>query len=85
MMNKLSKILCAVLLARLLLSFAWSVLDKAPDSDSKAAFTVSSLLDGTSFRALEQYYADTYPNRDQILEKFDKLEEFYGFDREKTK
>ncbi len=84
-MNKLNRILCAILLARLLLSFAWAVLDKAPDADSKPAITVSSILDGSCFRTLEENYVDTYPNRDQILEKFDKLEEFYEFDREKIK
>ena len=90
-MNRICKILCAVILARLLLSFLWATVAKdevycATENRTlreKPSITASGLLDGSYYRELELYYADAYPNRENVLEDFDWLKDIYGIKNEK--
>ena len=77
-MNRICKILCAVLLARLLLSFGWAVISKDPETAVKPRMTVAGLLDGSYYSNLEQNYRDAYPNRELVLDDFEWLEGIYG-------
>lgn len=86
-MKKLYTGLCGTLLAVLLLVGLISGFDKDPwysekEQRSLAAMpelTLSGLLDGSFYRNLQIYYADTFPGRENMLETLDKLESFYTF------
>jgi hypothetical protein len=82
-MNRICKILCAVLLARLLLSFGWAIVAKDPENGVKPRLTVSGLLDGSYYSSLAQNYRDDYPNQEYILEDFEWLNRVYGIRDEK--
>ena len=43
----------------------------------KPEFSVKSLLDGTYIPALEQYYSDTFPGRESLLQANRTLNKFY--------
>ena len=81
-MNRICKILCTVLLARLLLSFGWAVIAKDPETAAKPQMTVSNVLDGSYYSNLEVYYRDAYPNRERVLEDFEWLKGIYGIREE---
>ena len=82
-MNRICKIFCSLLAARLLLSFGWAVFARDPDTAAKPQMTVSGLLDGSYIRDYEHYYADAYPNREAVLEDFEWMKGIYGIRDEK--
>ncbi len=90
-MNRICKILCAVILARLLLSCLWATVSKDESYSvaenralrEKPAMTASSILDGSFYRDFELYYADAYPNRELVLVDLDWLKGIYGIKDEK--
>ena len=45
----------------------------------KPEFSVKSLLDGTYIPALEQYYSDTFPGRESLLQANRTLNKFYYY------
>lgn len=82
-MNRICKILCVVLLVRLLLSFGWALITKDSAIAVKPQLTVSGLLDGAYYSSLDQVYPDAYPNREKVLEDFEWLKGIYGIREEK--
>lgn len=82
-MNRICKVLCVVLLVRLLLSFGWALITKDSAIAVKPQLTVSGLLDGSYYSDLEQYCPDAYPNRENVLEDFEWLKGIYGIREEK--
>lgn len=46
---------------------------------TKPALTVSGLLDGTYFNKYREYYADTFPNRETLMDSNTTLNGFYYF------
>ena len=46
---------------------------------TKPALTVSGLIDGTYFNKYREYYADTFPNRETLMDSNTTLNGFYYF------
>ena len=46
---------------------------------TKPALTISGLLDGTYFNKYREYYADTFPNRETLMDSNTTLNGFYYF------
>ncbi|MBQ9148161.1 MAG: hypothetical protein IJX69_01205 [Oscillospiraceae bacterium] len=86
-MKRIYSILCAVFLAVLLLGGLISTFDKdATYSESERRklktapkLTFSGLLDGSYFDNYEAYFADTFPNRESLMESNVSLNGFYYF------
>ena len=85
-MKKLYTAFLLVLLAALLGVGIYSLADQdAAGSASekrefvKPEFSVRALLDGTYIPALEQYYSDTFPGRETLLNANRTLNKFYYY------
>ena len=86
-MKKIYNILCGLLLLILLLVGVFSLFDKdATFSQSEnrslktfPQITFSSLIDGSFTTALREYYADTFPGRENLMESNKSLNAFYYF------
>lgn len=46
---------------------------------TRPALTLSGLIDGSYFNAYREYYADTFPGRESLMEDNTKLNNFYYF------
>lgn len=46
---------------------------------TKPALTLSGLIDGTYFNSFREYYADTFPSREKLMESNTTLNNFYYF------
>ena len=87
-MNKLYKIFSLLLLAALFAVGLFSICDTdATYSESERrklktapALTLSSLLDGSFFSDFTDYYADTFPGRESLMDVNRSLNGFYYFD-----
>ena len=87
-MNKLYKIFSLLLLAALFAVGLFSICDTdATYSESERrklktapALTLSSLLDGSFFSDFTDYYADTFPGREALMDVNRSLNGFYYFD-----
>ena len=87
-MNKLYKIFSLLLLAALFTVGLFSICDTdATYSESERrklktapALTLSSLLDGSFFSDFTDYYADTFPGRESLMDVNRSLNGFYYFD-----
>lgn len=86
-MKKIYSALCCVLLAVMLCIGIFSVFDKdATFSEAEnrklktaPALTFSSLLDGSYHENFRAYYADTFPNRESLMNTNRTLNGFYYF------
>ena len=86
-MNKLYKILSLILLAALCIVGALSIFDTdATYSESERrklktmpAITLSSLLDGSFVSDFSDYFADTFPGRESLMDTNRSLNGFYYF------
>ena len=86
-MKRIYTALCGFMLLFLLLVGLFSTFDKdATFSESerrqlktKPELTISSLLDGTYFNSYREYYADTFPGREGLLDDNKTLNTFYYF------
>lgn len=86
-MKKIYMSLCGAFLAVLLLVGLISTFDKdATYSDSerrplksRPKLTVSGLLDGGFFADYQDYFADTFPSREKLMESNTQLNGFYYF------
>ena len=85
-MKKLYTVFLLVLLAALLGVGIYSLADQdAAGSASekrefvRPEFSVRALLDGTYIPALEQYYSDTFPGRETLLNANRTLNKFYYY------
>lgn len=86
-MNQHYKILCSALLAVLLLVFIIALFDRdATYSETeqrellgKPKLTVSAILDGSWWKELQLYFADTFPGREALLDDFAEMNKFYNF------
>lgn len=86
-MNRIYKMLCAAVLAVMLLVFLTALFDKdAVYSETeqrqlpeKPRLTVSAFLDGSWWEELQLYFADTFPGREALLEDYAQLDDFYNF------
>ncbi len=86
-MKRIYSLLCGLLLAGMLIIGLVSVFDKDPEySESEKrklktfpTITFSSLLDGSLLDDMREYYADTFPNREKLLENNKSLNGFYYF------
>ena len=80
-MNRLCKILCILLLVRLLLPVVGSVAFQRQETE-KPVFSVSAVLDGSFYDRLDENFQKSYPFRDRIAETFLNFEEFFGLSRD---
>ena len=86
-MRKLYTALLSILLVLLLAVGVWSFADEdatiSPSENRALArlpeFSWSSLLDGSFFSALDTYYTDHFPAREQLLQMNRQLNRFYAF------
>lgn len=86
-MNKLYKIFCLVMLAALLIVGAVSIFDHdATFSESERRklktcpkLTISAILDGSFFSDFSDYFADTFPGRESLMDTNRSLNGFYYF------
>lgn len=86
-MKRIYRILCTCLLLVMLGVGVVSLLDKDPafsqvEDRSLKTFpkiTVSGLMDGSFVEDLCAYYADTFPGREDLAEKYSQLSGFYFF------
>ena len=86
-MKRIYSILCCVLLLIMLSVGVISLFDKdATYSESERRnlktfpkITFSSLLDGSFTTSVREYYADTFPNRENLLDTNKSLNGFYYF------
>lgn len=86
-MKRIYNALCIFMLLFLLLVGLISTFDKdATFSESekrqlktKPKFTISGFLDGNYFIAYREYYADTFPGRENLMEENTKLNKFYYY------
>lgn len=86
-MKRIYTALCGFMLLFLLLMGLISTFDRdATFSESerrqlktKPELTISSLLDGTYFVSYREYYADTFPGREGLLDNNKSLNGFYYF------
>ena len=77
-MNQIYRAFCNVLLAVLLLVMILSFFDKEPvrselenrDLKQKPSLTIEGILDGSYFREYQLYFADTFPNRENMLDDY---------------
>lgn len=91
-MNRIYKILCAAILAVLLVVFLFALVDKdavysekeGRELMGKPKLTVSSVLDGSFWDELQLYFADTFPGREALLDDYAELDQFYNFGEEKA-
>ena len=75
-MKKIYNIVCGLLLLILLFVGVVSLFDKDPtfsqsenrNLKSFPKITLSSLIDGSFTTALQEYYADTFPGREGLME-----------------
>ncbi len=86
-MKRIYIALCGVMLLFTLVVGLFSTFDKdATFSESekrqlktKPKFTISGFLDGTYFNAYREYYADTFPGREDLMQDNKRLNMFYYF------
>ena len=86
-MKRIYTALCGFMLLFLLLVGLISTFDKDPTySESekrqlktRPKFTISGLLDGNFFIDYREYFADTFPGRENLMEDNTKLNHFYYF------
>lgn len=86
-MKRIYSILCCVLLLVMLGVGAFSLFDKDPEFSQTEnrklktfpKITISGLIDGSFVSGLREYYADTFPGRENLLESNTKLNAFYYF------
>ena len=86
-MKKIYTILLFLLLGAASFVGFWSLVDKdATESQrenrrlaQKPKFTFAALLDGSYVADLENYYSDTFPGRDALLDANGALNKFYIF------
>jgi len=86
-MKKIYNILCGALLFVLLAVGVVSLFDKDPTFSKSEnrnlktfpKITISNLIDGSFTTALREYYADTFPGREGLMEKNTSLNAFYYF------
>ena len=86
-MKRIYTILCGLFLLFLLLVGLITTFDKdATYSETerrqlktRPKFTISGFLDGTFFNEYREYFADTFPNRESLMEKNVSLNNFYYF------
>lgn len=79
--------LCGLLVLLLLVFGGISLFDRdavsteteEPELKTFPAFSVSGLLSGSFGRELEEYYADTFPGREELLEGDGIVSTFFGF------
>lgn len=76
-MNRVYKYVCIAVVSVLLLGMGASLF--TGDASIRPGLTLSGLLDGSYFRAYQQYYADTFAARNLMAEDFADLEAFYDF------
>ena len=86
-MKRIYTILCGIVLGVMLLVGLISTFDKdATFSErenrtlkTKPKITISGLLDGSYNTAYREYYADTFPSREKLMESNTTLNGFYYF------
>ena len=86
-MKKIYNIVCGLFLLILLSVGVVSLFDKDPtfsqsenrNLKSFPKITLSSLIDGSFTTALQEYYADTFPGREGLMENNKRLNAFYYF------
>jgi len=86
-MKRIYHILCVVFLLAIMLVGAISLFDKDPTFSQTEKrklktfpkITISALLDGSFTDDLRDYFADTFPGREKLLEKNTTLNSFYYF------
>lgn len=86
-MKRIYMILCVILLLALLGVGIVSLFDKDPtfstvESRGLKSFpkiTVSGIMDGSFVEDLREYYADTFPGREDLAESYADLSKFYFF------
>ena len=86
-MKRIYSVLCGFMLLFALMVGLISTFDKdATFSEAekrqlktKPALTISGLLDGTYFNKYREYYADTFPNRETLMDSNTTLNGFYYF------
>ena len=86
-MKRIYSALCACMFLFVLLVGLISTFDKDPTfSESekrqlktRPKLTISGLIDGTYFMSYREYYADTFPGREGLMEKNTTLNNFYYF------
>ena len=86
-MKRIYSVLCGFMLLFMLMVGLISTFDKdATFSEAekrqlktKPALTISGLLDGTYFNKYREYYADTFPNRETLMDSNTTLNGFYYF------
>ena len=86
-MKKMYMVLLLLVLAVVMAVGVWSVADRdltvsAAENRELAelpTFTLGSLFDGSFTKAMENYYADTFPGREVLLEANRQINQFYYF------
>ena len=86
-MKRIYTLLCGGLLLVMLLVGIWSTFDKdATYSErekrtlkTRPKLTVSALLDGSFVSDYRAYFADTFPNRENLMKSNETLNKFYYF------
>lgn len=86
-MKRIYSVLCCVLLLLMLGVGVFSLFDKDAEFSetenrklkSFPRITISGLLDGSFTTQLREYYADTFPGRESLLESNTSLNAFYYF------
>ncbi len=86
-MKRLYSLLCGLLLVAMLCVGLVSLFDKDPEySESEKRklktfpkITFSSILDGSLLAEMQEYYADTFPSREVLLDSNRTLNGFYYF------
>ena len=86
-MKRIYTALCGFMLLFLLLIGMISTFDKDPTFSetekrtlkTRPKFTISGLLDGNFFISYREYFADTFPGREKLMEDNKRLNAFYYF------
>ena len=86
-MKRLYNIFCGLLVLVLLFVGVVSLFDidltfsEIENRDLKTfpKFSLLSLMDGSFAASLQEYYADTFPGREGLAERYDVLNGFYTF------
>lgn len=86
-MKKLYAVLCGLLLLGVFFVGMYSLFDKDPTFSlrenralkTKPDFSISALLDGSYISGICDYYADTFPNRERLMNTNRALNGFYRF------
>lgn len=77
-MKKLYGRCCAVLLAALVILGVVSVF-WGDNSGEKPEVSLKAILDGSYYEEYQEYFAASFPGRERMLSRYEKMEKFYDF------